>query len=422
MDHISNRKCIRIAMATNPFKYLQWLTTDLLSVILCIGMTSLKPKLLSLSHLLFNNNIHIAAISETWLDANSQFKINGFNVFCRDRPDSYGGVAILTHKSIKAQLGDFQILNSGIEVVHVKLHNYYLLENILAIYCPPSVRTNYADCNHIFSSFYKKSIIVGDLNAHHTNWSCKTDSRGIQVLDSLIDNRFIILNNGNTTRIKLVNGVLHQSSPDLSLATSDIAIKFNWHVLNETLGSDHSIIQLSSECRMNNSSFIKGNYKRADWSSYRDCLQELYTKLLIPEDPQKAYDIFIDYKNLATELHTPVIKISQNPASKFALKPYWNPDLSRAVAVRRLALSNFRRNPIPSNLTILQEKVRIAQKLIRQAKHKSWVNFCSSIDNTTLATDMWRKMKFSKGCRMPRSFIDPSKASELLSSLTPDYV
>ncbi|CAH2101782.1 unnamed protein product [Euphydryas editha] len=61
---------------------------------------SLRPKLLSLEQILYKEKIHIAGLSETWLTPDTNLRINGYNIYRRDRPDSYGGVAIAVHTSV----------------------------------------------------------------------------------------------------------------------------------------------------------------------------------------------------------------------------------------------------------------------------------------------------------------------------------
>lgn len=63
---------------------------------------SLRP--ISISELLLQENIHIAAISETWFDSELDVNISDFNVYRKDRDDSYGGVAILV------QCGQFNLI------------------------------------------------------------------------------------------------------------------------------------------------------------------------------------------------------------------------------------------------------------------------------------------------------------------------
>lgn len=65
---------------------------------------SLKPKLIAFRELLIKENIHVAILSETWLDSEDKVNISGYNVYRRDRFDSYGGIAIVVHKSIRSEL------------------------------------------------------------------------------------------------------------------------------------------------------------------------------------------------------------------------------------------------------------------------------------------------------------------------------
>lgn len=102
---------------------------------------SLKPKLIAFRELLIKENIHVAILSETWLDSEDKVNISGYNVYRRDRFDSYGGIAIVVHKSIRSELKTIHSQNSGIEVMHVCLHNCQYVKNVVSIYCPSSVRT-----------------------------------------------------------------------------------------------------------------------------------------------------------------------------------------------------------------------------------------------------------------------------------------
>lgn len=56
---------------------------------------SLRPKLTEFECLLNQEKIHLAIVSETWLEPGSQIKISGYNIFRKNRSDSYGGVAAI---------------------------------------------------------------------------------------------------------------------------------------------------------------------------------------------------------------------------------------------------------------------------------------------------------------------------------------
>jgi exonuclease III len=132
---------------------------------------SLRPKRTELEALLNQEKIHILLISETWLDPDSAFKIKGYNIFRRDRSDGYGGVAIMTHWSLKAHRSDISTRNERIELVNVEVENCEHLKNIVSVYCAPNISTTMEDWNSIFTLTKQKSLIAGDFNAHHSNWS-----------------------------------------------------------------------------------------------------------------------------------------------------------------------------------------------------------------------------------------------------------
>lgn len=385
---------------------------------------SAKPKQVELEQFLCSESIHIAALCETWLNCEIDFKINGYNVFRQDRLDSYGGVAILVHKSVKAHMVPFNLTNPGIEIVCIKIYNCLHIQYLMSVYCPPSIRTSLGDWNEVFSFKTNKTLILGDFNGHHPSWSCKTDLTGNTIFDSLIENNFVSLNDGRVTRFKYVNGILQESSPDISTASSDIALCFDWNVTNETLGSDHLLIKIrTSYSNINPQCSKKRNFKEAKWVDFNNSVKfSLSNNYPICDDLQKSYDSFLNVINEAADVNIPLYKISHDPSQHFKPKNYWNAELSRAVGERRLALTIFRRNPTPDNLDKLKDKIRNSQLLIRRAKRKSFTNFCSSIDESTTVPEMWRKMKWLKGYKSPTSHIDESKANKLLRNLTPDSV
>ena len=112
---------------------------------------SLKPKTHSLDALLAQEKIHIVIVSETWLNPEVYLNMRGYNIYRKDRNDSYGGVAIIIHKSIQSQVCPISLTNIGIEIICVKILNCKSLEYVVSIYCPSSVCTSPSDWDNIFS-------------------------------------------------------------------------------------------------------------------------------------------------------------------------------------------------------------------------------------------------------------------------------
>ncbi|RVE49912.1 hypothetical protein evm_005380 [Chilo suppressalis] len=164
----------------------------------------------------------------------------------------------------------------------------------------------------------------------------------------------------------------------------------------------------------------KRNFKLADWQNYKRLTKSAFNSCNLDRNVQEMYNYFYEQIITSADKSIPFKIYNLNPATKFKPKEYWNPTLSHIVAQRRLALKTFRKNPTPENLKRFQNKVSEAQRLIKKAKAVSWQKFCTSFEETTTVSDMWRRMKWIKGGQQPRQYPSEEKLNELLCSLTPD--
>ncbi|VVC90604.1 unnamed protein product [Leptidea sinapis] len=171
-------------------------------------------------------------------------------------------------------------------------------------------------------------------------------------------------------------------------------------VLNENLGSDHLIVELKLDI-MRNSSHVKKhrNFKKAEWTTYKNIIEQKLADFHLSLDTQNTYDDYINIINSAAEVAIPDSVIPDNPlrSEKFKPKPYWTPHLSRSIAQRKMALAKFRRNTTPENLRDLQENIRSCQPAIRNGRFKSWQRFGDSLDEVATTNEMWMRMKWFKG-------------------------
>ena len=87
------------------------------------------------------------------------------------------------------------------------------------------------------------SLIVGDGNAHHCRWDTNTneDERGEQLADEIDTADYIFLGENEATRLP-TNG--RSTSPDICLASNDIALLSGWSV-STSLASDRLIILIT---------------------------------------------------------------------------------------------------------------------------------------------------------------------------------
>lgn len=331
---------------------------------------SLVPKFSELDAYLHREKIHICILSETWLSYNQQLNIQGFSLFRKDRADGYGGLAILVHHFIGCVLKNLQLNYNNIDRICIEILNCSNLKYVIGIYSPPNVPVNKREYEEFFSHFSEKTLIGGDFNAHHSAWSHTTDTRGRLLLEASLDHNYVFLNNGDFTRCAKLQDHIVCTSPDLTFCSSDIALNFDWHVTNETFGSDHLLISIKTLDSISINYEQKRNFKKADWALYTQEIKSACEGLNISNNLQDSYNTLIETIAESANKHIPLIKYSHHPA-KFRPKPWWNPILSKVVAERRLALKQFRKSRSFENYVKYREKVVEARKLIKQAKRNS---------------------------------------------------
>lgn len=182
---------------------------------------SLKKQKNLLDQYLNSNNIDVSLICETWLNNSDNLQFKGYTLNTENRPDGYGGVAILVKNNIvhkpKASRSSLPI-----EIIEIETYNLKTNINLVSIYIPPNINLN------ILKNRFKQliehynnqpnTIIAGDINAHNSLWeyNSKNDQAGSILADIITESNFIILNTGEHTYQSLRNN--YTSTLDIALA------------------------------------------------------------------------------------------------------------------------------------------------------------------------------------------------------------
>lgn len=153
-----------------------------------------------LTKFLYDNDIHIAIISETWLKENQAFHIARYNIIKNNCGNNHNGVAILIHNHIAYSEIPTYFDNSLQNIcVRIKIHNREI--SIISFYSPTNCNPTF-DKNKLSSiirSVPGPLILAGDFNAHHTSWGCCSNTpRGNDILDVIDDNNLVLLNNNRS--------------------------------------------------------------------------------------------------------------------------------------------------------------------------------------------------------------------------------
>lgn len=132
------------------------------------GLAARKSEL---QHLLEEEGIDIACITETHLKPKHKIFIENFKIYRFDRTSSRGGgVAILIRESIQHE--PISVNSSSLEScgIKVSLKDHHL--RIICTYSPPTAN-NIDELPEVLSS-NMPTVLAGDLNAKHSAWGCRS--------------------------------------------------------------------------------------------------------------------------------------------------------------------------------------------------------------------------------------------------------
>ena len=233
----------------------------------------ISGKITELLTFLHSNNVNLAAIQETKLTNKTKpFKTPGWAAVRLDRhKNKGGGLLLLMRDTIPFVDNTPQLADPHLEQqsILITMPNRQLLH----IHFPPhsscSAGHN-ASIAHLLTS-NEMSLIFWDINAHRSRWDTNTneDERGGQLADEIDAAGYTILSENEATRPP-TNG--RSTSPDISLASNDIALLSDWSV-STSLASDRFPIIITANSEL---STIDGprrtciNFKKADWARYAE--------------------------------------------------------------------------------------------------------------------------------------------------------
>ena len=281
---------------TNCMRLMQWNTN---------GISGKITELLTFLH---SNNVNIAAIQEAKL-TNKTKPLNRHK-------NKGGGLLMLIKDTIPfvdntaalPQPADPHLEQQGILITmpnrqQLHIHN---------IYIPPRISCSAghnASIAHLLSN-KEMSLIVGDINAHHSRWDTNTneEERCEQLADEIDAADYTILSEIEATR-QPTNG--RSTSPDISLASNHIALLSDWSV-STSLVSNHLPILITINSEL---STIDGprrtyiNLKKADWARYAEACDKYLAEAGETRTAEQAEKTFRKAVNKASGLFIPACRI-----------------------------------------------------------------------------------------------------------------
>lgn len=335
-----------------------------------------------------SNRPDIICLQETNLKPDQEFRLSGYNVVRRDSNSLKGGVAVYIHSAISytvLQTTD-NICNVGISV---KSNGTDL--NLINIYNPPG---STIDKNEYISLLNLPNVLIfGDFNAWSPLWGSRVGNKAGSVFEEIFDYcDLAVLNTGQTTYTHY-NG--NETVIDISLASKNLALRCNWGVITNSLGSDHRPIQVVIDKSIDREEIARErfNARKADWGKFEmHCADKLSNNC-------SDNDLGIFYDNITTAIISsasasiPISKTSHRPKSV----PYWNKECSSVVKSRNRAHKVLKRcNSHTNNIKYKQSKAK-ARYTIKLAQRQYWRNYCDGLNHDTKLSSVWRMAKRMTG-------------------------
>jgi exonuclease III/ribonuclease HI len=342
----------------------------------------------------------VICIQETKLNSKLAYALPGYIAYRYDRPkgpgcNSSGGLVTYVKRCLKSteldrpQAIECQRIRVVTSVGHVTLSNVYM---------PPGNDLSQEEARAFGELFDDRlSIVGGDLNARSTAWgSPETDARGRTIRNVIEGNDYVVINSGEPTRLNPVNGSM--SHIDVTAASSQLAVKCKWEVLQNAMGSDHHPIRIVvNETPMRDTTRVpKWKLREAKWDVFTtQCENEVTVEKTYDGDVDTFNDQLSDAIRRAAEASVP--QTGERSGNRSKPLPYWNDELRAAMYERNRARNKWRRSrQLADRVEYARLKAR-ARRLVRSAASACWQEYCETLTSQTKLGAVWNMAKRMNG-------------------------
>ena len=257
------------------------------------------------------------------------------------------------------------------------------------IYIPPSQTINASEILNLTSQLPTPFLLLGDFNARNRLWGDTIENQhGRIVREFLLQTDNIVLNTGAPTHFHIQTAT--ESCIDLSIASPDVALDFEWSPAEDTYNSDHYPIILNKLNPETNSFYrINFNFEKADWSKFR-----LATTVpdALSDNSADINDLTLCFTELVMKAALESIPVKNSNNQRYPI-PWWSKECSRAHKARKQALRKYKRTKATEDKVALNRATAKFKKISRESRRNGWQNYVSSINPDTPIRKIWKKVK-----------------------------
>ncbi|KAF2351558.1 Endonuclease/exonuclease/phosphatase [Trinorchestia longiramus] len=285
----------------------------------------------------------IIAVNETWLNLNGRYlpaevSIKGYVLHNVDKPSHSnrgGGSLIYVKEKLQPQIKTKRATEK-LEILHlnIQLHPGQTIK-ILLMYrnltCTAIEDDEFYDCLNNILSTPHETLIMGDFNLPHINWTTRqSQAPGSKLID---------LMNTNSLQQHVNEPTRGNNILDLVMTTTDLSI--NGLEVTDKIG-DHQMIDFSLEVQDPNSSTQHKqvfDYKRENFELMREELGNYnYEVLMNNKNAEESYMILKDKLATATDHHIPRKRIRATNSP-----PWFSQEIKRLINARQHSYRRFKR-------------------------------------------------------------------------------
>lgn len=344
----------------------------------------------------FHHHPDVICIQETWLSKQKTYSLPGYEFIRKDRKTSDGrskggGCGIFIKKGVAFSVVECDLSPLEAQIIEIWSSSNQNKTMIVNFYNPGGV-IKVDDLDKLINNKDVSVIICGDFNSYNTLWGSDRTDRNGNVIESFIDTHDLFcLNDGSGTRLDTHTGKM--SCIDLTFCSQSLAHKCSWFVHDDKWGSDHYPICLQvgiDTYRSNPTHSSSWSIHKANWDKFNELCNDNITHPSDCDSIEFVYNRFMSELNDAIDGAIPKTK---HVASNKPPVPWWDDKCDEAVKEKKKALNILKRSSLPHDLIDYKRKKAIARRVIRDAKKRSWQNFCQGINSQTSCKTMWNKIK-----------------------------
>ena len=258
---------------------------------------------------------------------------------------------------------------------------------ICSIYLPPNDDISYDDLVELIHQLPQPFLLLGDTNSRHPMWGDVLANTKGNLIASLIENEDVgLLNTGEPTHFHVQTGTL--SCIDISLASSNCLMDFDWGTVDDWHSSDHAPIVINNGSDPPLFRSPKWILERADWSKFEEL-----SDIEGDADEFQTVDDAIDLLN--GTLHTAGINSIPKSSGIYRRRPvpWWSKELQILHRLTRASLTRCRRHRTEENIIFYKKCRARFRRAIKAAKRLSWNSYVTSINDRTPPSAVWRKVR-----------------------------